>query len=231
MGKTIGIIGGMGPLATCDLMEKIIGHTRARRDQEHIHLYVDCNTNIPDRTEAILHHGQSPVPELVKSAVRLQTMGADVLVMPCNTAHYFYEQIVPYVDIPLLHMPQEAAACLHAQGIRRAALLATDGTVCSGVYGKVLAEAGIEVIYPTAEEQKLVMGLIYDCIKVGRPCPYGEEIRRLAKRLWARGAEVLLLACTELPIAFADLGIAEGTADPTEILAQAAVRRVGAAIC
>ena len=76
-------------------------------------------------------------------------------------------------------MPQEAAACLHAQGIRRAALLATDGTVRSGVYGKVLAEAGIEVIYPTAEEQKLVMGLIYDCIKVGRPCPYGEEIRRL----------------------------------------------------
>ena len=109
--------------------------------------------------------------------------------------------------------------------------MATDGTVRSGVYGKVLAEAGIEVIYPTAEEQKLVMGLIYDCIKVGRPCPYGEAIRRLAKRLWARGAEVLLLACTELPIAFADLGIAEGTADPTEILAQAAVRRVGAAVC
>ena len=88
MSRNIGIIGGMGPLATCDLMEKIIDYTDAASDQEHIHVLVDSNTNIPDRTEAILHGGENPVPEMVKSAWKLESMGADILIMPCNTAHY-----------------------------------------------------------------------------------------------------------------------------------------------
>ena len=84
--KTIGIIGGMGPLATADLFEKIVGHTKAACDQEHLHVVIDSNTNIPDRTAALLHGGADPLPELTGSARRLEAMGADVLIMPCNTA-------------------------------------------------------------------------------------------------------------------------------------------------
>ena len=101
MNPAIGILGGMGAQATCDLMNKTIACTDARNDREHIHIFVDCNTNIPDRTEAILHQGADPLPELVKSAVRLQTMGAQVLIMPCNTAHYYIDAIARFVDIPL----------------------------------------------------------------------------------------------------------------------------------
>ena len=93
MQKSIGIIGGMGALATCDLFKKIFDMTDAKSDQEHIHIYIDCNTNIPDRTKALVEGGADPVPELVRSGLRLESMGADVLVMPCNTAHYFYEQL------------------------------------------------------------------------------------------------------------------------------------------
>ena len=103
MQKSIGIIGGMGSLATCDLFKKIIDMTDAKSDQEHIHICIDCNTNIPDRTKAILGGGENPIPEMVRSGIRLQSMGADVLVMPCNTAHYFYDKITPFFDIPLLN--------------------------------------------------------------------------------------------------------------------------------
>ena len=141
--KSLGILGGMGPLATCDLMEKIIRSTKAERDQDNIHIYVDCNTNIPDRTAAILRGGADPLPEMVKSAVKLQSMGADFLVMPCNTAHFFAERIQTFVDIPLLHMPRETAKELKERGVSKAAVLATDGTIQSGIYDAALAELGI----------------------------------------------------------------------------------------
>src|SRR5690554_1747344 len=104
--KSIGIIGGMGPLATCDLFGKIINNTNARIDQDHIHVYIDNNTEIPDRTAAILYGGKSPVAQLVRSAIKLESMGADALIMPCNTAHYFYDEVIKYVNIPMIHMPK-----------------------------------------------------------------------------------------------------------------------------
>lgn len=228
MEKSIGILGGMGPLATCDLMEKIIRHTDAHCDQENAHIYVDCNTNIPDRTGAILHGGKDPLPEMVKSAVRLQSMGASVLIMPCNTAHYFREKIQQFVDIPLLNMPWETAMELKRQGVKTAAVLATDGTVQCGIYEGALQEAGIRSIYPEAEDQKRIMSLIYDCVKAGKPCSEPEKIHALSKKLQEQGAEVLILGCTELPIAFAQLGVAVPTIDPTEVLACAALRFIGA---
>lgn len=227
MGKSIGILGGMGPLATCDLMEKIIAHTDASNDQEHIHIYVDCNTNIPDRTAAILHHGQDPLPEMVKSAVRLQSMGADVLVMPCNTAHYFQDTIRKFIDIPLLSMPKESAAYLRQKGYDRVAVLATTGTIESGIYDRAFKSAGIVPIYPNEQEQTLIMSLIYDCVKAGKPCTMQGQIQTLLDRLKMLGAQTFLLACTELPLAFREWKFSASTSDPTEILACCAIRFVG----
>ena len=112
MKNTIGIVGGMGPLATCDLFRKIIEVTEAGSDQEHVRVVIDSNTEIPDRTAAILAGGKDPVPELRKSASHLVSIGADLLIMPCNTAHYFYDQVAPTVEVPFLHMIRETAACL-----------------------------------------------------------------------------------------------------------------------
>ena len=230
MTGSIGILGGMGPMATCDLMGKIIQSTDAKNDQEHIHIYVDCNTNIPDRTAAILHQGADPLPEMIKSANRLQEMGADVLIMPCNTAHYFIDSIQKTVTVPILNMLKETAACLQKQGITKAAVLATDGTVQCGLYDNALQAFGIEPLHPKAEEQALIMHLIYDCVKAGKPCPHPEKIIALSQRLIQDGAQALILGCTELPIAFSQIGAQLPTIDPTQVLAEAAIRYVGGSV-
>ena len=138
--KKIGIIGGMGPLATCDLMEKIINNTDAQRDQDYIQIYVDCNTSVPDRTAAILHDGSDPLPELVKSALKLQNMGADYLVMACNTAHYFRDRLQVFIDIPIVDMPLETARYIKEIGIDQVGVVATSGTLKSGIYQKASAQ-------------------------------------------------------------------------------------------
>ena len=227
MGKTVGIIGGMGPAATCDLMEKIIALTRAGCDQEHLHLIADVNTAIPDRTAAILHGGADPVPEMIKSARRLEAAGAELLLMPCNTAHYFYDSVAGAVTVPVLHMPRLTANALRQAGVRTAGVLAADGTVQSGVYERALAQAGIEAVYPSPDLQRQVMRLIYDGVK-GRSVPLESvPVPDVLADLRARGAEKLVLACTELPIAFDRLGLMEGCLDPTRVLALAAIEAAG----
>ncbi|MGM9615064.1 MAG: aspartate/glutamate racemase family protein [Oscillospiraceae bacterium] len=228
MKKTLGIVGGMGPAATCDLMQKIIALTAASCDQEHLHMISDVNTDIPDRTAAILHGGADPVPELVRSGRRLEAAGAEFLILPCNTAHYFYDRLAENVTIPVLHMPRLTAAVLKEAGVRRAGVLATDGTVRSGVYEKALLAEGIEPVYPTAEHQAMIMRLIYDGVK-GRKIALSDiPVPDILAELRGRGAEKFLLACTELPIAFQELGISKDCLDPTRVLAFSAVRFAGA---
>jgi aspartate racemase len=222
--KSIGIIGGMGPLATSDLFKKIIDLTDAKSDQEHIHIYVDCNTNIPDRTKAILGGGDDPVPELVRSGVRLQSMGADVLVMPCNTAHYFYDRITPFFDIPLLNMLKETAKEINKRQISKIGLLATDGTIQSGVYHTVFADMGIDLVIPSPMKQTSVMEIIYQGVKALNRNFNVNDFCGTVDELFEKGAEVLVLGCTELPVAFEMFHIDRPAIDPTSVLAEAAIR-------
>ena len=224
MNKTIGILGGMGPMATCDLMRKIIENTEATCDQEHARICVDSNTNIPDRTAAIIGEGKDPRPEMIKSAVRLQAMGADVIVVPCNTAHWFLPDVEKCVDVPILHMPRETAKELRTQGIQIAAVLATDGTLYSGVYDKELKNLGITPIHPNAEDQKMLMSLIYDYVKAGKSYPYPEKYIAMQERLIQQGAECMILGCTELPLVFSQVNTILPAIDPTTVLAKAAIR-------
>lgn len=228
MKKTLGIIGGMGPAATCDLMEKVIALTKAATDQEHLHMIVDVNSAIPNRTEAILCGGENPVPEIQRSARRLEAAGAELLLMPCNTSYYFYDRIQAAVSIPLLHMPREAAEVLKAAGVNRAGILATDGTIRGGVYEKALSEVGIQAVFPGQEDQRQVMRLIYEGVKA-RAIPYEAiPVEEILWNLREQGAEKTVLACTELPIAFQALGMMEGCLDATRALAFAAVLAAGA---
>ena len=228
MNKTVGIIGGMGPAATCDLMEKIIALTKASCDQEHLHVIADSNCAIPDRTAAILRGGDDPMPELVKSARRLEAAGAEILIMACNTAHYFYDSVASAVDVPVLHMPKEAAAVLRGAGIKTVGVLASEGTVESGVYEKALAEAGVQAVYPSPAMQSEVTRLIYEGVKA-RSVPLADiPVDDILQNLREQGAEKFLLACTELPIAFRELGLLDDCLDATQVLAFAAVKAAGA---
>ncbi|MCI9485999.1 MAG: amino acid racemase [Lachnospiraceae bacterium] len=230
MKKTIGIVGGMGPLATCDLFRKIVEVTDAKSDQEHVRVCIDNNTEISDRTAAILSGGPDPVPEMVKSAVRLQGMGADVLIMPCNTAHYFYDRLVPFVDTPFLNMIEETAKEIRQKGMKKVGLLATDGTCQSGVYKKVFDAMGIETCMPSPARQRSVMDVIYKGVKAGNLSIDLTGFYEAMEELFADGAETLVLGCTELPVAFDLFQIEKPNIDPTLVLAKAAVRFVGARV-
>lgn len=224
--KTIGIIGGMGPVATADLFQKIIALIDSPSDQGYPHILVDSNTAIPDRTAAILHGGPDPLPELIHSAQVLEQAGAQVLIMGCNTAHYYYPQICRHITTPFLNMLDESAKAAYESGIRSVGMLATDGTVQSGVYAQALKRRGIRQILPDKAGQAALMEMIYQGIKSGRDNWPVQPINDLISDLAGRGAQALLLGCTELPVAFARYHIHSSIPllDPTLILAKSAVR-------
>ncbi len=225
--KTIGIIGGMGPLATADLLKKIVVNTKAESDQEHIRVLMDNNTSIPDRTEAILRGGESPVPRLAESALLLQKMGAELLIMPCNTAHYFHQNVAETVDVPVLNMIEITLDAIREKGIKKAALFATDGTAQSGVYQNVFTESGVELILPDKIGQKAIMDMIYCGIKAGKKSYDVKEVKAAAERLLTSGAEVILLGCTELPLAKEMYNLDYPFIDPTLELAKRAIYLAG----
>ena len=221
--KVIGIIGGMGPLATMDLYNKILSRTAAQNDQDNFHVIIDSNAPIPDRTEAILHAGKSPLYELIRSAHRLEFMGADIIIMACNTAHYYYEQMAPHLTVPFVHMIDETAKEVRARSLDCVGLLATEGTCQSGVYDRSFQRLGIKLIKPSAQTQRCVTSIIYDGVKAGKARYPTGDIAKTLSELSADGAKAFVLGCTELPIAFARYGIGANVIDPTEILAERAV--------
>jgi len=222
--KTVGVIGGMGPAATADFFRRFVALTEAPRDQDHLHVVIDSDPAIPDRTLALVDGGPSPVPHLVRIARRLEAMGADLLVMPCNTAHAFANEVARAVTIPLVDWVAEAVAHVAARDPRPAAsgILATTGTIASCVYQDALEAAGIAAVIPTDREQAAVMAAIYG-LKGGDAAQ--PAVAQAASSLVARGAEVLLLACTELP----ELNL-EGdvpVVDPADVVARRVVELAG----
>jgi len=228
--KTIGIIGGMGPLATVDLFHRIVTLTKAESDQEHIPILIDNNTRVPDRTAAILHGGKSPVEELIRSAARLENMGADFLIMPCNTSHWFYNEIVRHTNLTLVNMIEETVKYIDNLGIGRVGLLATDGTFRVGIYDQMFQRFGINFIKPDPEEQKHVMDVIYNGIKAKNNAIDLSLFHETLRRMESRGVEAFVLGCTELPIAFDQFLIPNQSINPTEILAMRAIVLAGGQI-
>ena len=225
--KTVGIIGGMGPLATADLFTKIIRHTRASCDAEHLHIVIDNNTAIPDRTAAILHGGEDPLPQLVKSAERLERAGADFLIMPCNTAHHYYDALCAKTPLPVLNMIELAAREAAARGKKCVGLLSTDGTIAARIYDGPFEKAGVALVRALPQGQRAIMSMIYDDIKGGRDCTDRAEICAVLDDMCARGAECFVLGCTEMPLAFTKYALPYEAVDATDVLARAAVTFAG----
>lgn len=229
MKKTIGILGGMGPMATADLFQKITALTAAEGDSGHIRIYIDSNASIPDRTAAILDGGEDPVPAMTDSLRKLEACGAGCVIMPCNTAHYFLPRLVERTELPFVSMIGAAASACRARFPGKAVgILATTGTLSAGLYQEALAAQGAPFLEPGGVEREALMEVIYQGVKAGAPpSRYREAFRLVIESMAGQGAECFLLACTELPLAVRALGLDLPCVDPTEELAKAAIRFCG----
>lgn len=224
MSKTLGIIGGMGPLATVELFKKIVCHTDATCDQDHIHVLIDNNTSIPDRTANIIGEGENPKKYLIESALKLQSMGADYLIMGCNTAHYFYQDIIKEIEIPFLSMIEETAKFILNKypQIKKIGLLSTKGTCRSGVYDEVFKQYGIELVKPCDEDQKHVTELIYG-IKEGVRKANLTEFYETIDTMEKHGVHLFIIGCTELSVAYVKYQLKGNYVDPLSIIAISAI--------
>lgn len=227
--KTVGIIGGMGPEATADLFQKIIVFTNAKHDYEHIHILIDNNTDIPDRTEAILNGGENPLPQMLASAERLVSQGADFLAIGCNTAHYFYEDLSSRVSVPILNMVEITMKNIVEQKIHTVGILGTFATLKVGLYDK-LSEYGVEIIKPDEADEELIMSMIYDGIKGGCSDYDTSAVKCCLDKMVLKGVEKFILACTELPLAFRNYHLEYPSIDPTTELAKAVIIEAGASL-
>lgn len=222
----LGILGGMGPMATVDFMGKIIRNTPASCDQDHIQMVVCSATNVPDRTAAILGQGSDPLPAMLNALHRLELLGASCIAIPCNTAHHWHGALQAETSVPIIHIVDAVADALARQRLNPTiGVLATDGTVRAGIYQERLSERGYACVAPDARAQAEIMRAIR-LVKAGHTNEAAGILGREAETLAARGCSHIAMACTEIPLVLATLDNDLGAAllDPTDLLAQACVR-------
>ncbi|WP_040363492.1 aspartate/glutamate racemase family protein [Coprothermobacter platensis] len=221
--KIVGVIGGMGPEATIDLLRKIIRCSNARSDQEHVHLIIDDNTDIPDRTAFLMGKGENPLPFILRSAMLLQNAGVDAICMACNTAHYFEKEIKTFIQVPFISIVNSTITSLqeHFPPPQRIGIAGTKGVFLANLYGNLLMQSGYMVVCPPEQVQNMLMDVIYG-IKGGNVRGVINEAETLFE-WYKRRSDVVLLACTELPILLDYLTIDVPIIDTTLSLAQAIV--------
>lgn len=217
---TIGILGGMGPRATTAFMNTLLEVTPAETDQDHLGTIVVNDPSIPDRTAAILGEGANPVEQLQQNAKILEDAGADVIVCPCNSFHYFYDEVRTAVSVDFLNMIEETAAVVRSRDVNTVGILGTEGTIAGRMYHRALSGEDIDLVVPADLDR--VMDSIY-AIKRGERGEPASELRDIFEEMRGEGAEVVIAACTEIPIVIEGL---PGMVDPMDILATACLRHV-----
>ena len=221
----LGVLGGMGPQATNTFYQFILDRTDADTDQEHVNALILSDSDMPDRTAAILgteEQRKAVYDRLLADAQLLEQAGCTSIAVPCNTSHYFLDKVQEQIHIPIIHMIRETARELAARGMKRPGILATDGTIQTGLYQKELAAVGLEAVVPTPEAQKLVMSLIYDDIKAGCDGDH-RKFDAVHLDLTAQGCDCAVLACTELSVFGANHPLPSFYTDAMDVLARRAV--------
>lgn len=226
--KTVGVIGGLGPLATLDFFDRVLKRTRAVKEQEHLRLIIDNNTKIPDRNAYMRGEGPSPGPALAASAKGLEVAGAEVIVMACNTTHIWESEIRAAISVPFLSIIDETAAVVADLRPEAVGVLAVDACLKGGLYQEALKKAGVKPLLLSEDSQKTFMDLIYR-IKSGDT---GETVKRamvtLARRLEAQGAEAIIAGCTEIPIVLSADDIDGELVSSTDVLVERTILFAGA---
>lgn len=197
----LGILGGLGPMASAYFYESITEHTDASCDQEHIDLILSSRASTPDRTDFILGRStDSPLPAMIEDARDLERFGARAIVIPCNTAHYFIDQVRASVTVPVPSIIRETARFVRLCGHKKAGILATEGTISAGAYQNALDAEGVAWEIPDAPSQAIVSRIIYEYIKRGLPCDPA-LLYEAARPLRESGCSAMILGCTELSVA------------------------------
>jgi aspartate racemase len=224
----LGVLGGMGPLATADFLAKLIAATPAERDEDHIPVVVYSVPQVPDRPSAITGTGPTPLPAMLTGVRTLKNAGVQVIAIACNTAYYWHKELEREGGVRILHIAD--AACLELGALvdkgAKVGLMATDGTLAAAFYQQRLKDRGYQVLLNTPEEQaQLVLPAIRD-VKRNDVAAAGSKVAAAVQRLEAAGAQAIVLACTELPLALDRSGVTIGTpcVDTTAALARACVR-------
>jgi aspartate racemase len=228
--KILGVLGGLGPMATAYYLELMIKMTDAATDQEHLQSIVMNFPTVPDRTAFILGRSEdSPLEPMIALGRQLKEMGATVIATPCITAHYFHQPLQEGIGLPMIHGIECVARQLAEQGITRVGLMATDGTVQSGIFQRQVEAQGMELVLPDEEGQKAVMALIYDQIKAGKPADPA-LFEKVKQQLRHKGAQAVVLGCTELSLLKKGAYLGTGILDALEVLAQESLIACGKSI-
>lgn len=230
MKDAVGVIGGVGAMAGAYYMRRVFEFTKVEKDQDHINLLVYSHATIPDRTAFILGDSHDdPLPDLLADIHVLEALGCLFVTIPCNTAQYFYDHLQEHVAIPVINIVEETVKFIkknHPE-VQKVGILGTDGTIATEIYQNHLKKAGLEPIVPAGEEQKAVMAMIYDGVKSGKPVSE-EQLSQSLEALRNKGAELIVLGCTELSVVKGDLHFhAKDVIDALDVLAYETVRRSG----
>lgn len=222
---TLGVIGGMGAEATSYYFEELVAHTKVAKDQDHIDTVILNHAALPDRTASILSGDVDLLLEmLVKDVKVLEGLGVENIAIPCNTSHYFYDDLQEQTSVNIIHMIRESvlAATNLFDNVNKIGILATSGTINTGVYHKECEALGITPVVPSEERQKDVMSLIYDDIKSGKNGEF-EKFQRAYDELMEAGSDVIILACTELSVFKKKNKIYDNCLDALDILVKKSV--------
>lgn len=225
--KKLGVIGGLGPMATVRFLELIIRMTKASCDQEHLDMVIYNYPSIPDRTSFILQKSnQNPIKEIMELGIKLQNEKVDYIAIPCITAHCYFKELEKKIETPIINMVKETAVYLNTRQIHKVGVLATDGTIQTKIFQKQIERLGMEAIIPSEKKQKYVMDLIYTDIKAGRPISM-QKFQSVDKELRENGADVIILGCTELSMIKREEAIGPGYIDAMEVLAMKSIKLCG----
>ncbi len=226
--KNLGIIGGLGPMATVYFMELIIKMTDVKRDQEHIRIYLQSIPDTPDRTAYICGESEeNPLPSFVRAGKSLEAQGADFITIPCVTAQYFYQELSDQLHIPVIHLITGLVNEIKENKVHKVGILATNGTIKSKILQDQLAAGGIETVIPDNDDQTSIMDIIYNQIKAGKKADMA-QFHHIMDGLKKKGAEKIILGCTELSLIKRDCNVGEDCIDVLDVLAKNAVLYSGA---
>lgn len=217
-----GVLGGLGPEATLDFYARVLERTAARTDQEHLHLIINSNPKVHDRNDAVAGTGPSPGPQLAVMAAALERAGADFLVMVCNTAHAFQAEILQATALPFVSIINETVreALRRQPDVQCAGLLAASGCLDARLYQTAFAEHGVSTLQP---DRELFMDLLYRIKSGDTSGEVRDEMKQLALTLLSAGADVIIAACTEVPLVLAQTDLAVPFISSTDALADATI--------
>lgn len=224
--KVVGILGGMGPEATIDIFAKITKETKAKKNEDYLRVIIDSNPKMPSRQKAILEGTKSPGPAMAETAVNLEKAGADFIIIAANTAHYFFDDVKNAVNIPVLHIINEAIkeTTRVAPNIKKIGILASSGATRSKIYNNACDKFEVSVLDVPKKLQKQVQKSIYSFIFEGRNEKNVKMMVNVADYLINQGAEALVMGCTEIPLIIGNMKFNIPLIDPNEIIAKVAVK-------